>query len=143
MRSNKFYDTSKKIKTAERRLDTLNNHFMHYDNYKKHKSFHDDYKKLKGRKAEVFYDKHHEKILSYEAAKNYLDGVMNGRTTIPIKTWQAEYEQLTADKFALCEDFYKLKDETHYVELLRRSTENLMREGGHNSQITRAKGIKI
>ena len=53
---------------------------------------------------------------------------MNGRTTVPIKSWQAEYEKLTADKFSLCEDYYRLKDETRYVELLRKSTENLMRD---------------
>ena len=126
--NNQFYNTSKKIKSVERRLSTLNAHLAHYDDYKKHKSIYEKYKALKPKKRDAFYDKHSERIQLYKDAKSYLDGVMNGRTTVPIKSWQAEYEKLTADKFSLCEDFYQLKDETRYVELLRKSTENLMRD---------------
>lgn len=35
-----------------------------------------------------------EKIL-LTAAKDYLKGMMNNKTTIPTKTWKSEYDKLT------------------------------------------------
>ena len=37
-------------------------------------------------------------LTHYEAAGRYLDGVMNGRTSIPLKAWKAEQEKLTAER---------------------------------------------
>ena len=53
---------------------------------------------------------------------------MNGRTTVPVKAWQAEQKRMTADRFSLCEIYYRLRDETRSIELLLRGAENLMRE---------------
>ena len=39
---------------------------------------------------------------------------------------------LTAERFLLCEEYYRLKDETHSVELLRKGAENIMRESGRD-----------
>jgi len=46
-------------------------------------------------------------------------------------------DELTADKFSLCEDFYRLKDEIRSVEVLRRGAENLVREEVPDRKIRR------
>ena len=46
--------------------------------------------------------------------------MLYSRKKIPIKAWQSEQTKLTAERFSLCEDYYRLKDETHSVELLRK-----------------------
>jgi len=134
-----FYEVSNKIKAAERRLDTLTQHLTQYDNYKHHKATYEKYKSLDPKKRDTFYDKHFEKIQLYENAKQYLSAIMNGKTTIPNKSWQAEQAKLTADKFSLCEDFYRLKNEIRSVEILRRGAENIMREETPERKIERAR----
>ena len=141
--NNEFYDVSKKIKSAERRLDTLNNHLAHYDNYKQYKAVYEKYKALAPKKRDAFYEKHSNEIQFYRDAKSYLDEIMNGNKTIPIKEWQAEQKKLTFDKYMLCENFYRLKDEVHYVEVLQKSTENLIQESEQEQTKTKNKGVEL
>ena len=77
-------DIQGKLKPVERRLGTL----------KKHLEQADIYFKYKGKKPLT----EAEQIL-FTTAKDYLKGVMNGKTTIPIKTWKEEYTKLTAALF--------------------------------------------
>ena len=55
---------------------------------------------------------------------------MNGKTLSPdtVKAWEKEALELTAKKFELCDEFYRLKDEVKNVETLRRGAENIMKE---------------
>jgi hypothetical protein len=53
---------------------------------------------------------------------------MNGRTEVPVNKWKAEHAKLTAEKYSLREDYYRLKDETRNVELLRKGAENLLHD---------------
>ena len=69
-------DIQGKLKPVERRLGTL----------KKHLEQADIYFKYKGKKPLT----EAEQIL-FTTAKDYLKGVMNGKTTIPTKTWKEEY----------------------------------------------------
>jgi MobA/MobL family. len=125
--SDEYYEVSKKIYIVDRRLDTLSQHLEQYGNYKQCRDIYVKYKQLDPKKRDVFHDKHTEEIQLYETAKRYLDGVMNGRKDIPIKAWQAEQVKLTDDRFSLCEDYYRLKDEIRNVEILRKGVDNLMR----------------
>lgn len=50
------------------------------------------------KKQEAFYEAYRMELTHYEAAGRYLDGVMNGRTGIPLKAWKAEREKLTAER---------------------------------------------
>ena len=79
-------DIQGKLKPVERRLGTL----------KKHIEQADIYFKYKGKKPLT----EAEQIL-LTAAKDYLKGVMNGKTTIPTKTWKTEYNKLTAERKTL------------------------------------------
>ena len=69
-------DIQGKLKLVERRLGTL----------KKHLEQADIYFKYKGKKPLT----EAEQIL-FTTAKDYLKGVMNGKTTIPTRTWKEEY----------------------------------------------------
>ncbi|MDR0999730.1 MAG: hypothetical protein LBL96_02845 [Clostridiales bacterium] len=53
---------------------------------------------------------------------------MNGRPGLPVREWKTEQAKLTAERFSLCEDYYRLKDETRSMEILRRGAENIIRE---------------
>ena len=51
-----------------------------------------------------------EQIL-FTTAKDYLKGVMNGKTTIPTKAWKEEYTKLTAERKTLNQRYLALKEE--------------------------------
>ena len=126
---------SEKIKNVVRRQDTLTQHLTQCENLKQHRTVYKKYKQLDPKKSDAFYDKHFDEIVAYESAKQYLDAVMNGRKEIPVKAWQAEQAALTAERFLLCEDYYRLKDETRSVESLRKGAENIMRENSRSEPI--------
>ena len=138
-----FLEVSDNIKKVDRRLETLIQHLTQYENYKTHKSVYDKYRQLDPKKQEIFYEKHSEEIELFKTAQEYLTAVMNGKTTIPQKSWQAEQKKLIAHRFSLCEKFYGLKDEIRNVELLRKGTENIMRDESHERQQTRNNGMEI
>jgi hypothetical protein len=123
-----FYEVSNNLKKIDRRLETLNTHLAQCDNLNRNRATYKKYKELDPKKRETFYEKYSDEIRSYEAAKEYLDAVMNGRPGFPVKEWTTERDKLTAERFTLCEDYYRLKDETRSVELLRKGAENIMRD---------------
>ena len=139
----RLYEVSNKVKPVERRLAALAEHLSQYDSYKQHRAVYDQYRQLDPKKRDAFKVKHSGEIQSYEAAKKYLDAVMNGKTTIPIKTWQAERDKLTAEKYALSEEYYTLKDEVKSVEVLRKGAESLMREDTQRTQPQRTQGMEL
>ena len=101
------------------------------------------YNQLSEKKRDAFYDKHAEQTQSYQDAKKYFDAVMNGRTKLPIKKWQAEQRDLLAEKYLLCEEYYGLKDEVKSVEVLRKELERLLREENFERQPTKANDIEL
>jgi hypothetical protein len=137
----KFYDVSKEIKAVDRRIETLSKHLFNYDNYKNNKAIYDEYIGIKQKNQEAFYSKHSEKIGDYQTAKAYLDGVMNGRTKIPVHKWKSELETLTAKRISLAERFCFLRDEVRNIEVLRRGTEGVMRES-QLQEAPRTKGVE-
>jgi hypothetical protein len=141
--SEELLDVSTKIKAVDRRLDTLALHIFHYDNYRLHKAVYDEYQNAKPKKRDGFFEKHSEQIQLFEDAKHYLDGVMNGRTKIPIKSWREEQTKLTAERFSLCEVYYRLKDDTRNVELLRKGAEEIIKENEREQQRARAQGKEL
>ncbi len=79
-------DIQRKLKPIEQRLGTL----------KKHLEQSDIYFKYKGKKPLT----ETEQIL-FTAARDYLKGVMNGKTALPIKAWKEEYTKLTTERKTL------------------------------------------
>ena len=122
----RFYEVSNQIKKVDRRLETLNTHLAHCDNLKQYRAVFQKYQQTDPKKRDAFYEKHSGEIQSYRDTKQYFDAVMNGRTGLPVKEWTAERDRLTAERFSLCEEYYRLKDETRSVEHLRKGAENIM-----------------
>ena len=68
-----------------------------------------------------------EKIL-LTTAKDYLKGVMNEKTTIPIKAWKEEYTKLTAERKTLNQRYLALKEEVKEAEKIRKSVYSILRQ---------------
>ena len=101
--------------------DTLTLHLEHCDNLKEHKAVYVKYRQLDPKKRDAYYKKHGDAIEKYKAAKTYLDGVMNGKSPIPVKEWRKELLEKTAEKHALYDEFYNLRGDVRNVEILRQS----------------------
>ncbi len=112
-------DIQGKLKPVERRLATL----------KKHLEQADIYFKCKGKKPLT----EAEQIL-FTTAKDYLKGVMNGKTTIPTKTWKEEYAKLTAERKTLNQRYLALKEEVKEAEKIRKSVYSILRQEQREQQ---------
>ena len=123
------YDVANRIKAIDRRKTTLTEHLSQVDIYKQHTAVYKKHKGLDPKKRGKYGEKHADEIKQYESASAYLKAHLNGYAKIPEKDWQAEFDQLTAERYALCEDYYKLKDDVKNVEVLRRGAESIMRDG--------------
>ena len=106
-------DIQGKLKPVERRLATL----------KKHIEQSDIYFKYKGKKSLT----EAEQII-FTTARDYLKGVMNGKTTIPTKAWKAEYAKLTAERNMLNQRYLVLKGEVKEAEQIRKSVYSILRQ---------------
>jgi len=106
-------DIQGRLKPVERRLATL----------KKHIGQSDIYFKYKGKKKLT----ETEQIL-FTAAKDYLKGVMNGKTAIPTKAWKEEYAKLTAERNALNQRYLALKGEVKEAGQIRKSVYSILRQ---------------
>ena len=151
---NRLGTVTNDIKKAERRLETLATHLAHNDNINANRAVMQKYKKLKPKqdtaatnslnpftrnkaakdyeaatkKYEAFYTKNANAIDAYEAAQSYFAAVMNGRKDLPIKDWQKEQRELAAKRYAMCDEYYSLKEQIPATEAIRRSVETLMRD---------------
>ena len=106
-------DIQGKLNPVERRLGTL----------KKHLERADIYFKCKGKKPLT----EAEQIL-FTTAKDYLKGVMNGKTTIPTKAWKDEYTKLTAERKTLNQRYLALKEEVKEAAKIRKSVYSVLRQ---------------
>jgi hypothetical protein len=120
-------DVRERLKPVERRLKTLDEHIKQAGVIAKHGALYKRYKAQKPKNREAFCEAHRAEITLYETATRYMKEHLNGRTTIPLKAWQAEHVRLTAEKSALSADYRTLKDEIREVETIRRHAEDMER----------------
>lgn len=118
-------DIRDKLKPIEWRLTTLEKHIGQADVYVKYK----------GQKTLTT----SEQIL-FTAAHDYLKGMMNGKTALPVKAWKAEHAKLTAGRKALNQRYVALKDEVKEVGKSERAfTVSCGRNSGNSNAIGRRK----
>ncbi|MCL1852816.1 MAG: hypothetical protein FWF88_07270 [Peptococcaceae bacterium] len=94
-------------------------------------------------KQTAYYEKHADEIKQYKATSKYLADHLNGRDKIPEKDWREEQAKLTAERYADCDVYYKLREDVRMVEVLRRSAENIMREAVPERTPTRAHDLNL
>lgn len=139
----KLYEVSDEIKKIDRRLDTLAQHLIQYDNYKQHKKLYETFKSTETKKQDVFYDKHSEQIQLYKNAKQYLTAIINGKAAVPLKAWQKEQTKLNTDRFSICEDYYRLKDEVLAVEKIQNTVEHMIQVASRARTVQKTKDIGL
>ena len=66
--------------------------------------------------------------LWFTTVKDYLKGVMNGKTTIPEKAWKTEYAKLTNQWKTLNQRYLELKEEVKEAEKIRKSVYSILRQ---------------
>ena len=66
--------------------------------------------------------------LWFTTVKDYLKGVMNGKTTIPVKAWKTEYAMLTNQWKTLNQRYLELKEEVKEAEKIRKSVYSILRQ---------------
>ena len=82
-----------------------------------------------------------EQIL-FTTAKDYLKGVMNGKTTIPTRTWKEEYTKLTAKRKTLNQRYLALKEEVKEAEKIRKSVYSILRQEQREQQPRRKQDME-
>ena len=70
----------------------------------------------------------------FATTKDYLKGVMNGKTTIPTKAWKEEYNKLTAERKNLNQRYLALKEEVKEAEKIRKSVFSILRQEQREQQ---------
>ena len=129
-------EISEKLKPIDRRLKTLEGHISNAEKYLKYREVYGKYRRQPPKKQEAFYEAYRMELTHYEAAGRYLDGVMNGRTGIPLKAWKAEHEKLTAERKELSRRYLALKDEVKEAEHIRKGVYAILREENCKEQPT-------
>ena len=122
----KQQDIRDALKPIDRRLKTLDKHIEQADIYLKYKG-----KKTLTKAEQTL----------FTAAKDYLKGVMNGKTTLPTEAWKAERMKLIAERKSLDYDYYKLKDEIKEAEQIRKSVYSIVRQEERERQLRRGQDI--
>lgn len=117
-----------KLKPIDRRLKTLDEHIQNAEMYLRHRDIYKQYRQQKPKKQEAFYEAHRADLTHYEAAERYLQGVMNGKTALPIKAWKSERDKLQAERKQLSKQYAALKDEVKEVEQIRKGVYNILRQ---------------
>ncbi len=127
-------DMAQKLKPVDRRLKTLDEHLRHAENYLQYRETSRQHKQQPPKKQEAFYEAHRMEMALFESAERYLRGVMNGRTTLPVKAWRDERDRLTAERQTLSREYAALKNEVKEVEKIRKGVDEIMREEQRRAQ---------
>ena len=123
---NNYNSVTDKLKKTERRIEVLNEHLEQCGNYSKYKNIYKKYKSIPPKKQVDFYFNNRPQLALYENAKEYLDKIMNGKTTISTNAWKKELAELTKEKALLYQQFYPLKEEIRAVEIIKRDIETIV-----------------
>ena len=115
------------LKPMERRLKVLDEHIQQASMYMQYKAVYRQYQEQKPKKQAAFAEKHHAEITLFESAERYLKGVMNGKTTLPMKVWRMERAELGTERNRLNQDYISLKDEIRTVEQIKKNVTTFLK----------------
>jgi len=132
-----------KLKPIERRLKVLDEHLKQTGNYTEFMETAKKHRKMKPQYQDDFYETHRRELTLFTTAENYLKGVMNGKTGLPIKAWKTEREKLTADKKRLNQEYVNLKNETATVEKIRSNAYDIVSAETRETERTKSKDIVL
>ena len=84
------------------------------------------YTELKPKEQAAFKEKYATALKQHDIAYKYLKDHLNGRTTIPEKSWRNERTEIISNRYSLAEKYYNLKSEVKHIEILRKSAERII-----------------
>ena len=123
----RYNGLSEKIKAAERRMAEIAVLKTHIINYSKTRDVYVAYRKAGYSKK--FKAEHESEILLHQAAKKAFDGL--GLKKLPtVKSLQAEYAALLAEKKSAYTDYRRARDEMKELLTVRANVDRLMGYGG-------------
>ncbi|HBU11820.1 MAG TPA: MobA/MobL family protein [Clostridiales bacterium] len=126
-----------------RRVKTLDEHLKQAGYYRQHREIFRQYQAIaKPKRREKFRSEHHAEISLYEAAKRYLDDVMDGRSALPVKAWRDERGRLAVERSALNREYGSLKSEVKEMEHVRRGMEDMLRGERQKAWPPRLRGME-
>jgi hypothetical protein len=114
-----------------RRWGVLEEHIKHGENYGKHCTVYDKWRKMKegSPQSDKYYDKHRDEITAFAAAHNYLTRVLNGNKKIPLENWKREFADLK-NRYSLAKtELDSLAKEIKSAETIKRNAEVVMGVG--------------
>jgi len=119
-------DIAGKIKKQDKRFQTLETHLLHVEAYNKSKGTYKRYTELKPKEQAAFKEKYAAALKQHDIAHKYLKDHLNGRITIPEKSWREERAEIISNRYTLAEKYYNLKSEVKHIEILRKSAERII-----------------
>jgi uncharacterized coiled-coil DUF342 family protein len=156
------------LKKVNRRIDTLNEHIRHGENYKKYRGINAHYEKLyaqytalkktpgfmsehKAQKAldtaNDYFEANRMELTLYNAAEKYLRGVLQERfdpkKLPPITKWREELSAKMAEKNALHREYSKIKDKTANAEKIQRSVRDILSAGEPERARQKSRGLEL
>ena len=134
--TSRYNSLSGQIKAAEQRMAEIAVLKTHIINYSKTREVYVAYRKAGYSKK--FRAEHESEILLHHAAKKYFDGL--GLKKLPtVKSLQAEYAALLAEKKSAYADYRKTRDEMRELLTVRANVDRLM---GYDEQQQEAEATR-
>ena len=125
-------ELSAKIKGAEKRMSEIAELKKQIINYSKTRDVYEAYRKAGYSKK--FLAEHEQDIQIHKAAKKAFDEL--GMTKLPtVKSLQAEYEALLAEKQAAYGDYRRVKEEMRELLTIKTNVDKLLKQTQENEQI--------
>jgi hypothetical protein len=121
-------DKRAQLVKVEHRMEKLEEYFSQAEVYAESGAV---VKKANGmvpKKQEAYRRDHEADFIKFEAAHRFFTGVLNGRTTIPIPKWKAEYKQLEKDRVVLQGEYRRLKEDVAEAEAVKRCADALTKD---------------
>jgi chaperonin cofactor prefoldin len=116
------------LKSTESRLKELEENIRQRNIYREYEPVVVEYEKIKNpKKRQQFHYENDYKIIMFHSAEKHLKKYFkNGK--LPLKSWKAEVETLTADKERLYQEYYRLKDDVSEIEKVKRGIDDIVHE---------------
>lgn len=119
----KISNLGAEIKKIEQRQKDINDYQNHIRNYARTKNIYAEYRNVKDK--ETFKENHYGEIVLHKNAKKYFDK-LGVKKLAKLADLQAEFKELNADKKALYEQYYELKDSVKQYQTVQRNLEQIL-----------------
>lgn len=120
---NHLDEQSNALKKNKHRKKTLDEHIRNAETYHETLDTYRRYQALKPKSRAAFYENNHADIIRHGSAKQYLDGVLDKRTTIPLNKWKAISEKLDTKRNEMYSEYVQLRTGVRDAESLLRCVE--------------------